>query len=214
ATVTGGAAAVVGLVLVCSVVVRPAAGQAADTLVVDGAPVATFADARALDVDPFGRIYVADAGRDVVVQLDVDGMVRATLGGPGSGDGEFDEPAGLDATNGLLLLVADAGNARIQRFSKEHAFLGTLVAGAPGAGSGNEAGRPTYRAGDSDAAALPEGRPVAVLAAGSNEVFAADADRRIVLRWRADRQRVDVIGGHREGEGRLVEPVALATDGT
>ena len=135
-----------------------------------------------------------------------------TLGGPGADEGAFDGPADVDPTNGLVLLVADAGNGRIQRFSRAFLFLEALPVGerlgetVGGArtrfGSGRE-----RRTGGSGL-----GRPVAVAASPSGETYAIDATERHVIRWDEGRRVERTIGGYDAGEGALQDPVALAAD--
>lgn len=199
--------------LLAGIGVIPAGAQpAGDTLFAEPVPVAVFDDARALATDPFGRLYVADAGRDVVVQLAPSGLVLATLGGPGSGDGEFHDPSDVDPTNGLLLLVADAGNGRIQRFSRELAHLGSIRVRGSQSMTGSSWSGATFSDGARGADA--DGRPVAVVSAGTREVFAIDADRHVVLRWDQNLRLTREIGGQDAGEGMLLDPVAVAVDDT
>jgi len=62
-----------------------------------------------------GRIYVCDAGRDMVITLDRKGHIVAHFGkrGGGAQAGEFRKPTQI-ATNGNSLIVLDAGNQRLQ----------------------------------------------------------------------------------------------------
>ncbi len=94
-----------------------AAAQTPDTLHLE--PRAAFVEARALDVDPTGRLYVADAARHVVVRLTPEGRVEEEVGGPGSEPGRFDRPVALDARAGLSFWVAEAGNQRLQRLTRQ-----------------------------------------------------------------------------------------------
>ena len=57
--------------------------------------LASFVQAQALAVDPQGRLYVADAGRHVVVRLSPEGQIEAIIGGPGSAPGKLDTPVAL-----------------------------------------------------------------------------------------------------------------------
>ena len=63
--------------------------------------VAEFEEAAAMDVDPAGIIYVADAGRHGIVKIDQNGD-QSIFGGPGESEGQFDGPADIDVTNGLV----------------------------------------------------------------------------------------------------------------
>lgn len=94
-----------------------AAAQTPDTLHLE--PRAAFVEGRALDVDPTGRLYVADAARHVVVRLTPEGHVEEELGGPGGAPGRFDTPVAVDARAGLSFWVAEAGNRRLQRLTRQ-----------------------------------------------------------------------------------------------
>jgi len=180
--------------------------QPADTVITAAEPLARFEEARAVAVDPAGLIYVADAGADVVYRLRADGAVEAVLGGPGTGEGQFDKPSDVDPTNGLILVVADAGNSRLQRFSRQYQFLEALPVGT-GAGRG-----PTFRSGEEAVLDRSKGEPVAVITSNTEDVFAVDAEQRVVLKWDRNRRLERVIGGAEEGDGALMNPVALAAD--
>ena len=179
-----------------------------DTLQLAPVPHTAFDDARAMAVDPLGFIYVADAGRNVVSKLNATGALEAVIGGAGSREGEFDEPSGVEATNGLVLFVADANNRRIQRFSRSNAYLGSIP--LMHAGQANPDSRVTYRRGDGDVEGFSTGRPTAVVSSGSKEVYAIDADRNVVLKWDEDLRLAAVIGDVGAGQGTLAEPVDLA----
>lgn len=184
----------------------------ADTTLVVGAPLAAFEEARALGIDPAGRVYVADAGADVVVRLTPVGasLVAERLGGPGSEEGQFYEPSDVDPTNGLVLLVADAGNSRVQRFSKHFAALETLPVGKGYGAAGAQPARPVYNAGEEDANDLGSGRPIAVASAQADVTYAIDAAEGTVIRWDGSRRAERIVGGFGRSDGRLTVPVALA----
>lgn len=193
--------------LVLWTAVSPISGaQPVDTVTAVRVPHIGFEDARAVGADPFGALYVADAGRHAVVKFDTTGASIAVIGGPGSREGAFDEPTDVDPTNGLILLVADAGNRRIQLFSKALAFLGAipLTRSDEGTLSGI-----TYRRGDRETRDLSTGVPIAVASSGTNEIFAVDADRRAVLKWNENRRLTRVIGDVDAGPGVLGDPVSL-----
>lgn len=177
----------------------------------DITPIASFQDARALGVDPSGRLYVADAGAQVVVRLAADGTVTDRLGGPGVRSGQFDEPADVDPTNGLTLYVADTGNGRIQVFSRRLKHIESLPAGTGYDALGAGARQPVYDVGRDGPDARATGRPIAVVSTESEAVAAIDADQGVVLRWDAQRRPQAPIGGYEDGAGALAEPVALAT---
>lgn len=82
---------------------------------------------------PDGGFWVADGyGSHYVHRHDRDGKYLATIGGKGTGDGQFSTPHGIwfDARPGREpeLVVADRANARLQYFSPEGRFR-RIVAG-------------------------------------------------------------------------------------
>lgn len=166
-----------------------------------------FEEARAVAMDPRGRLYVADAGAAVVATLSPDGLPLAALGGPGTGDYAFLDPSGLDPTNGLVLLVADTGNARLQRFSRD----GQLIESLPVPSNVGDLGtRDGFRDTPTADRGAGQGRPTAVASAVTGEVYAVEEVQGVVIRW-DERRRFDrVLGGLAEGEGALSEPVGLA----
>lgn len=177
-----------------------ARAQAPDTVLSTYEILAQFRDARALAVDTRGFLYVADAGRDVVDKLAPDGTVLASIGGPGSDHGQFDGPSDVDPTNGLVVVVADMGNGRLQRFSGASLHMETL---------------PVIRseaflaAGEQDGG---EGQPLAVATSPSSEIFALERFDGAVLKWDALRRPERIIGAYGTAGASLREPVALAVD--
>lgn len=172
--------------------------------IADVQPLARFEEATALAAEPAGQLYVTDAGADAVVQLAPDGAVAARYGGPGTQPGRFDDPADLDATNGLAFYVADAGNSRVQRFARAFQFLEALPVGA----SSRAAAQPAY---DAQAArAEATGTPIAVAVSDTDELYVIDAAAQHVVRWGPRRRAPQPVGGFDAGPGALREPVALA----
>lgn len=194
-------------VLLALVAARPARAQVVDTLIAHAPVVARFEQARGLAVDPLGGLYVVDAGRAVLVHLTPTGRVASLLGTFGFREGQFDAPQDVDATNGLVLVVADAGNGRLQRFSRQEQVLGSLAVPrlAPGRDRLAEPGLPGR-----DQA--PRGRPVSVAVAPSNAVFVVEAEERMVMKWDAGRRFERVFGAEADG-GRLEDPVSVAALG-
>jgi hypothetical protein len=170
----------------------------------DAVPVADVRGGRAVAVDPSGMVYVAEAGRDAVRMYRADGALARTLGGPGTDPGAFDGPSDVDPTNGLTLLVADAGNGRLQRFSEGLRFMEALPVGR------GDGGRPVFDGGAGGQSSRGDGRPVAVAVSRSDETFAVDARQGAVLKWDARRRLETLIGGFDEQAGALSEPVDVA----
>jgi len=187
------------------------AAQPVDSLLTDLVVLAAFQDARALAADPSGKLYVVDAGQDAVLQLAPSGIVLETLGDSGTGEGEFDQPMDVDPTNGLVLVVADAGNSRLQRFSRTFLPIASLPVGrikrfTPGSQAA------TLNIGSEGGVQEADGRPIAVITNNANEIFAIDAIQQVVLKWDMSRRFERVIGGFDAGEGALDDPVAVAAD--
>ena len=184
----------------------------ADTTITEAVELATFVEARALAADPSGVLYVVDGGRDVVQKLASTGAVLATLGGPGAGEGEFDGPTDIDPTNGLVLVVADAGNGRLQRFSRAFLFLEAVPVGSV-TGSEARLGTASRYGSARDRLGGPgTGRPTAIAVSPSGETYAIDETEGYVIRWDEDRRTLRTLGGYDAGEGALDDPVALAAD--
>lgn len=195
------------LFLLFAVLWQPVFGQDAPEHTV----IARFQEAAALDVDPTGRLYVADAGRDVVRILDREGRNEATLGGSGTRESEFDTPVDLDPTNGLTLLVADAGNGRIQRFSAELQYLETMPVGLS---FGGEQDRRVFDDGRDGSAIRGSGRPIAVTSSDSDETFVINDREDVVVKFDDRRRSERIIRGAGGWGGALRRPVALEVDGS
>jgi len=172
--------------------------------------LARFGDARALAVDPLGRLYVADAGRDVVRILDRAGTEQGTLGGAGTRAAEFDEPVDVDPTNGQTVWVADAGNGRLQHFSADGLYLEAMPVGRSFL---EESGKRFLDDGRDGAAVQGDGRPIAVASTSGDEVFAVDGRNDLLLKWDEQRRPERLFGPVGRAEAPRW-PVALALDGT
>lgn len=197
------------------VFIADVSSQPVDYVLSDLQPIASFTDARALASDGTGFLYVVDAGRDVVVKLSETGMVESELGGPGIEPGRFDDPADIDPTNGLVLIVADAGNGRLQLFSREFMPLQILPIGQHGDDTPLHQRRPAGRNSQAQGH-VGEGRPIAVASPSSGEIYTLDAAERVILIWNRASERIRTIGGYDEAGGALSDPVALTLgpDGT
>jgi hypothetical protein len=73
-----------------------------------------------------GRLFVLEAGRHRLLEFDAAGQRRDSLGGRGEGDYQFRNPAALDATNGLRIYTADAGNGRVQLFERRLSHIAAI----------------------------------------------------------------------------------------
>lgn len=171
-----------------------------------GVVLAEFEDARALAVDPRGRLYVTDAGRDVVVILSPEGEPLQTLGGSGTRAGEFDLPADVDPTNGQMIAVADTYNGRVQRFTEEGQYLESLPVGA---GEDDRGVDRAFDDGRDGSAERGEGRPIAVASTGGGGLVILDEARGVVYRWTEMGGLESIVDGTTRGK-QLQRPVGLA----
>lgn len=77
------------------------------------------------------RIYAADTGNNRVVVLDAMLKPLMTWGQAGDRAGEFNEPVGIVVDSGGSVFVADTGNARIQQFNSDGAYIREFSVFAP-----------------------------------------------------------------------------------
>jgi DNA-binding beta-propeller fold protein YncE len=188
------------------------AAQHFDTTIVSGVTLAEFVDPMALSVDPQGLVYVVDASTSTLSRFTPHGEKVSVHGGSGSGEYEFDTPSDIDASAGLIWLVADAGNGRIKRFSSEYLHLASLPVDLSSFTVTQSAGRGGFREEEGDPLRHAGGRPIAVATNMSDETFAIDANSGVVIKWGSSRRIERVFGGPGELRGALVEPVSLAID--
>ncbi|HEX7070883.1 MAG TPA: hypothetical protein VF190_08760, partial [Rhodothermales bacterium] len=101
------------------------------------------------------------------------------------------------------------GNRRIQRFSREFRRLGSVFVDVAEFEGTLGVGDLTRREGAGSAS----GRPVGVATSDEDDLFAVDESANVVLKWDATLNPERVIGAFGSGDGQLVAPTALATDG-
>ncbi len=89
-----------------------------------GAGSGEFGKPNDIATAPNGRLYVTDSQEDQVRVYGPNGEYLFSFGSPGSGEGEFDFPAGIafDPVQSEVY-VADQGNARVQVFNANGDFL-------------------------------------------------------------------------------------------
>jgi DNA-binding beta-propeller fold protein YncE len=77
---------------------------------------------RGIAVDAQNRVYVADTGNKRVLIYDQDGNALGQVGGPGSLEGQFDEPVGVAVSGDGRIFVADTWNQRVEVFGPDYAY--------------------------------------------------------------------------------------------
>ncbi len=188
------------------IVTQQSIAQATDTLVVSGNPVATFSRAGSVAVSPDGLIYVTDRDWDRILVYSDAGRLIRQLGGPGTNEGQFDDPTDVDPGIGLVISIADAQNGRIQRFSKDFRFLESLPVAAQ-TGSQVEQNDPIFRVGAAQLHQAAPGRPIAITSSASDDLYVVDDQAGVVIRWDRERRYRWIIGDQSVFEGRLLDPI-------
>ncbi len=84
-------------------------------------------------VDQSGGIYVTDSFADRVFRFSVSGIFLGEFGRTGSGQGQFQDPSGIEISAGIIYVV-DSTNHRVQRFDSVGNFLSEW--GSQGFGDG------------------------------------------------------------------------------
>ncbi|MDX9758568.1 MAG: NHL repeat-containing protein [Bacteroidota bacterium] len=154
-----------------------------------------FVSAEALSADQFGNVFIVDAGTSTLRKFDLRGRLLAETGGPGWDNQQFDRPTGLDARPGITVYVADMGNSRVSRFDRDLNFMAT-------------------QRGDDGTIDPGFGYPLDVVQSSLEQFFVLDGENARVLALRGLNSVERVFGGIESGEGRLKDPVALASDGS
>ncbi len=178
--------------------------------------------------DPTARDYNGEAG--------VIPPVR-TLGAPGNGPGEFNEPRGLAVDGHGSLYVADTKNSRIQVFDGNGQFVRQFGSQGDAPDQFKEPcglsvdaqgdlwvadtwnGRVVHYRADGTVAGVIGGQntdvgffgPRAVVAS-RGVVYVADTGNKRIVRFDPAGKKLGQFGGEGSGEGQLVEPVGLAAD--
>ncbi len=79
-----------------------------------------------ITIDSQGQLLVPEAGAGRVQRFDSNGIALASLGAPGTGDGQFGIPSGVAVDPSGNIHVADAEHHRIQTFSSAGEFSSSL----------------------------------------------------------------------------------------
>jgi DNA-binding beta-propeller fold protein YncE len=154
----------------------------------------TFVAAEALSADRFGNVFIADAGTSTLIKFDLRGKKLSEIGGPGWENEQFDRPTGIDASPGIAVYASDMGNNRIARYDRDLHFMASL-------------------SGDDGNIDPGFGYPMDVVQSTLEQLFILDGENNRVLAVSRFKAVDRVFGDIASGEGRLQEPVALATDG-
>lgn len=141
-------------------------------------------------VDPEGYVYIADTGNHRLVVLDSKGKWVREIGGIGIGANQFSRPSDVTAKLGLDILVADAGNDRIQRFNRRLGYIST----------------------SKNLTAFTE--PVSLDVSEFGDMFILDGSRRQIVKIDALVSQLVFFGGVGSGSGELEDPKDVDVKGS
>jgi DNA-binding beta-propeller fold protein YncE len=111
-----------------------ASGEAGPRLTGLGRPVG-------IAVDLAGNLLAADSIGNRIARFTPAGVELPSIGGPGTGNAQFDLPFALALAPGGDLLVSDPGNRRIQQFGSDGAFKSSFGSFGP---EGQDPGTPGW----------------------------------------------------------------------
>ncbi|MBI5645643.1 MAG: NHL repeat-containing protein [Ignavibacteriae bacterium] len=152
----------------------------------------SFIAASNIEIDPFGAVYVTDAGAHSLVKFGADGAPLGIAGGRGWALSEFDHPCGIDARLGIVLYVADRENHRVVRLDKDIHALGA------------------FSTKDKPGAENSFGLPRDVVMTSMGELLVLDGENRRIVSTSGFAAVERSFGGVESGEGRLQNPIAMA----
>ena len=183
---------------------------------------ARFVEPTGVAIDGAGTIYVADNGANLIRAISAAGFVSTLAGSGVSGlrDGaaataQFFAPNGLALEADGSLLVADSGNHRIRRISRDGQVTTVAGSGPSGLGRGGFADGPPTTARFN----LPKG----VAVTGSGDILVSDTDNARIRRISKDGTVTTVAGtgelGKADGGASVatfsnVSGIALGPDGS
>jgi DNA-binding beta-propeller fold protein YncE len=151
-------------------------------------------------VDSGGNVYIADTGNNRVQVFDSAGAHIAVWGAdggdgsPGTGEGEFNAPAGIGVNSSDQVYVADTGNNRIQIFDTDGTFAEVWGAGGGDGTSGS---------GDKEF-----NGPYGIHFDGNDNIYIADKGNDRIQKYTQDGTYLATI----DAGGTLSSPTGLAID--
>ncbi len=144
-------------------------------------------------VDNFGNIYLADTNNDRILKCSPSGELLKQQGGFGWDGGQFNRPTGLFIDRGLNLYVADSQNKRAQLFDLNLNFVSVI--------------QPPESL---DFRGLGTVHDLTVSYTG--ELYITDTWNDLIVQTDNFYIFKSRIGGFEAGEGKLTDPLGIASD--
>ncbi|MBM2825566.1 MAG: hypothetical protein HW402_1230 [Dehalococcoidales bacterium] len=143
-------------------------------------------------VDALGDVYVADTYNHRIQKFSGSGAFIAKWGSSGSGNSQFNEPAGVAVDAQGNVYVADQVNNRIQKFTSSGAFITKWG---------------SYGSGDGQFKWLAD---VAVDSSGN--IYVADYDNNRIQKFTSSGAFITKWGSYGSGNSQFYRPVGVAVD--
>jgi hypothetical protein len=181
-----------------------------------------------IEVDSSGNVYVADTGNNRIQKFTSTGTFLGwwgyddqyytgwhspssqRIGVVGTGDGQFSLPWGIAIDNSGNIYVADAGNARIQKFTSGATFITNW--GSPGSGDGQFSYMRGIEIDSSGNIYVADANNYRIQKFASTGAFLGwwGLDDQNYTGWHnPDSQRIGVVG---TGDGQFNHPEGVAVD--
>ena len=151
-----------------------------------------FGPRSSMTMDQNGNIYVAGNQTHAVFKFNSDWSLITKWGSKGSGQGQFEFPAGIACDSAGNIYVLDNGNNRVQKFDSNGLFLRSW--GAEGSGKGEFDG--------------PKGICVDPL----DDVYVVDTGNHRIQKFRPDGSFVREWGSDGFGDGQFMYPFGITVD--
>lgn len=140
----------------------------------------------------FDQDTIVVLNKNKIMVFDYDGKLRTEFGRGGSKEGELNDPEDIYFQNNKIF-VAESGSHRVQIFSAKGVYLGSLSASK-----------------DRNTQSL--NKPVSIAVDTNNNIYVADADKRKVIAFSAQKQRLYEIGDSPGSPNAFKNIIDLALD--
>jgi uncharacterized protein (TIGR03663 family) len=168
---------------------------------------------RGAAVGPQGTLYVVDTGNNTIKIFNPDGSLRRSVGGPGSGPGQFNEPRGIAVDAQGNIYVADTWNARVVKLNPEGEFVTSWGGGDQDLGNGRRATITDGTTNGNAAAPLGFFGPRGVAVDDLGRVFLSDTGNKRIVMTDSNGKFLGQWGSKGGDVGQFNEPIGIGVDG-